>query len=466
MELTAGARGEYGLTVENIGSAYYQMKQYNAAHEHYLQAMDLAQKTMQGINLTPYLNNLAALHSTWGKYDTALEYFQQTLALARQSGEKASIATYLDNIGGVYQAQKQYAQAREYFIQALEVARTLEQQPNIARYLNNIGASYLAQEKYSEAIQAFEESVALKEQMRKTAKDELRLDYLAEQIHTYQFLIACYLRMGDIANAFRINELSRAKLLQERLRRSDTDMAIPSLSQIQAQLPEDTAVLIYATTPDHHLGHITITKDQLAGREFSLRETLQHIQQSRVSETLAQSDSDTRGLGLRPTAETSPEEVRDLTSLVSNYRILLSMATTDETKAGQGKDRDMITSQSQFGFTAESEIALGKQLYHLLFEHSQKLLTNKTRLNAVPDGILNFLPFETLIDEQGSYLVEKYHITYAQSLSVLALIQQRRYPQQRKPLLAFGGAVMMQPIIRRRWLKMRPKGRIYKNRWN
>jgi CHAT domain-containing protein len=61
-------------------------------------------------------------------------------------------------------------------------------------------------------------------------------------------------------------------------------------------------------------------------------------------------------------------------------------------------------------------------------------------LIIIPDGILNFLPFETLIDDQGSYLVEGYHITYAQSLGVLELIKKRQYSQSRKPLLAFGGA--------------------------
>jgi CHAT domain-containing protein len=55
--------------------------------------------------------------------------------------------------------------------------------------------------------------------------------------------------------------------------------------------------------------------------------------------------------------------------------------------------------------------------------------------------MLNFLPFETLMDEQGRYLVETYQITYAQSLGVLDLIGQREYKPDRKPLLAFGGAV-------------------------
>ncbi|MCB7130368.1 MAG: CHAT domain-containing protein, partial [Candidatus Brocadiales bacterium] len=56
-------------------------------------------------------------------------------------------------------------------------------------------------------------------------------------------------------------------------------------------------------------------------------------------------------------------------------------------------------------------------------------------------GVLGFLPFETLIDNNGQYLVETYHIAYTQSMGVLELIKSRQYKGNRKPLLAFGGAV-------------------------
>jgi CHAT domain-containing protein len=45
------------------------------------------------------------------------------------------------------------------------------------------------------------------------------------------------------------------------------------------------------------------------------------------------------------------------------------------------------------------------------------------------------------VDDQGRYLVETYQIAYAHSLGVLELIEQREYDPDRKPLLAFGGAV-------------------------
>ncbi len=79
--------------------------------------------------------------------------------------------------------------------------------------------------------------------------------------------------------------------------------------------------------------------------------------------------------------------------------------------------------------------------YQLLIEPMESQLKDKTELLIVPTGLLGFLPFETLVDADGKYLIEKYHIRYIQSLGVLKLLEQRIYSTTRKPMLAFGGAV-------------------------
>ena len=80
-------------------------------------------------------------------------------------------------------------------------------------------------------------------------------------------------------------------------------------------------------------------------------------------------------------------------------------------------------------------------LYDLLITPIKKEISGKKELIIMPDGPLAFLPFETLMDEQGTYLAELYKIRYVQSAAVLTALQQRKYSDQRKPLLAFGGPV-------------------------
>ena len=66
---------------------------------------------------------------------------------------------------------------------------------------------------------------------------------------------------------------------------------------------------------------------------------------------------------------------------------------------------------------------------------------DKKKLIIVPDGILGFLPFETLANENNQYLGKKFDIKYTQSMTISDLLNKRQYKESRKPMLAFGGAV-------------------------
>ena len=84
---------------------------------------------------------------------------------------------------------------------------------------------------------------------------------------------------------------------------------------------------------------------------------------------------------------------------------------------------------------------LGKGLYELLIKPMEAQIKDKKNLIIVPGGILAFVPFETLIDRNGQYLVENHHINYVQSMDIRKLIKKRKHSDKRKLLLAFGGAV-------------------------
>src|SRR6185503_19022289 len=65
------------------------------------------------------------------------------------------------------------------------------------------------------------------------------------------------------------------------------------------------------------------------------------------------------------------------------------------------------------------EEAFSRQIYDLLLGPAKSLLADKTTVAIVPDDLLWDLPFQTLKQSEGRYLVENYAIFYAPSLSVL-----------------------------------------------
>ena len=90
--------------------------------------------------------------------------------------------------------------------------------------------------------------------------------------------------------------------------------------------------------------------------------------------------------------------------------------------------------------------ALGHKLYQKLMGNFTSDLQGKTSLIIIPDGILFYLPMESLIAEQTNssdairYLINDYTISYAPSASVLCFVKKNKsiHPAERKALLAFG----------------------------
>ena len=85
---------------------------------------------------------------------------------------------------------------------------------------------------------------------------------------------------------------------------------------------------------------------------------------------------------------------------------------------------------------------IARALYTLLFSGLEEVFVGKEELLIIPGGTLALLPFEALIMPDAKYMVERFQIMYAQSLTVLEILEARRYKtESKKPLLAFGGAV-------------------------
>lgn len=83
---------------------------------------------------------------------------------------------------------------------------------------------------------------------------------------------------------------------------------------------------------------------------------------------------------------------------------------------------------------------LGHLLYRVLIAPEAAMLAGARSLIVIPDGALALIPFESLVDDQGHYLVERFDIQYGQSFDMLFALSRREYTQPRKPLLALGDA--------------------------
>ncbi|MCU0607821.1 MAG: CHAT domain-containing protein, partial [Candidatus Edwardsbacteria bacterium] len=103
--------------------------------------------------------------------------------------------------------------------------------------------------------------------------------------------------------------------------------------------------------------------------------------------------------------------------------------------------RYLLTKPRLKGRALEQFRYVSRMLHRLLLEPLAAELSGKTDLIVLPDGMLGFIPFETLLDADSAYLAQRCAVRYSQSLSVLDNIAGRVWADDRLPLAAFGGAI-------------------------
>jgi len=393
------------VRMSNMGEIFREIGKYDQALEFLEQSLKIERELGRQPYIAIRLNNIGVVYSKMKQYEKAVDYYHKALAIDKQLNRRSSMAAQLNNIGEIYRRWKRYDKATEYYRQALTIAREAKRQASIAIYLNNLGVASFNQARYTQAIPYFNESVAIIEKLRKTATGDVRRDYLASQIITYQFLTACYLRTKNYNGVFNTIELSRAKTLSEQI--AGADVLIPSLQSIQKNLPQDTAVLVFANSDQPKIIQALITKKEVKVSERTAKAFVQDL----IKSEKEQADQDNNSVK-------SEERNKLDEKIVGVYRSVLTNLKGSEAAKKSGHI-----------------------WYRLLIGNLSNKIRDKLNLIIIPDGVLYFIPFETLIDGRGRYLAQNHNISYSQSLSVLELIHQRNYESDRKPIVAFGGAV-------------------------
>ena len=419
-----GTEDQIATRINNIGTVYMSWGKYDKAIEAFQQSLAINRKLGVENKIATSLNNIGNVYMSWGQYDKAMEKFQQALVIHRKLGTEDQIALILNNIGGLYGARFQYDKAMENFQQALSIDRKLGTEEGIVNRLKNIGWAYYAQQQDVSAIKYFIESIEIIEKLRKTATGNARRDYLASQIGIYNALISLYLVNQEAPKAFEAMEQGRSRLLAERLAESKSEVKVSSVKSIQDKMANSSAILSYANSTWPEISLVTLTQSDIRGQEISVADTLKSILKKYEIKIQTMTENQR---GIKVVSKDLEKPVLDmadkkstLEKTVNFYRLLLTNPSPENDKALR-------------------EIA--RVLYDLFIKPMETHINDKKELIIIPDGILGFLPFETLIDSEGRYLVEKYVITYAQSMTVQQLIKNRQYESNRKPMLALGGAI-------------------------
>jgi tetratricopeptide (TPR) repeat protein len=99
------------------------------------------------------------------------------------------------------------------------------------------------------------------------------------------------------------------------------------------------------------------------------------------------------------------------------------------------------------------------KLYDAVFAPLEKMI-NHERLIIIPHGSLHYVPFHALSDRAGSYLIDRFEISYAPSTAVLKLCRSKKNCATSGKLVAFGVSEPATPAIND---ELRALGTVYQD---
>jgi CHAT domain-containing protein len=297
---------------------------------------------------------------------------------------------------------------------------------------NNLAYMSFMQNDFSNAAQMFKKAVSITEKYRENLSSAQQLTMMNEHSSAYSGLISSLQKLNNVSELFEAQDLNRSRLLRDKLNKNATSK---TLVEAQKMLDSDEVLLYYSEVGAGEMVVSVITNSSASiGYNFPIDSWL--VVKKDFVNLIKQKPNTFNNYVLK-----MDEEVID--GKIIKYK--------DKAQAFSGDDYSTyidITQQLLNDINPEMKSYQEKvlhQWYNFLIKPIESKIAGKKTLIISGEGFLNYLPFETFLDSQNKYLIESYNVKYIPSVTVWATLQDRNYSDNRKPILAMGGATYNPP---------------------
>jgi CHAT domain-containing protein/lipopolysaccharide biosynthesis regulator YciM len=432
--------------VHNIGDVYIRRGEYDRAEPYVEQSLADIERTQgkDSVRVANPLLNLAIVARERGDYPRALEYIQRAYDVSAKSRGTESVptASYLITLGNVYNAQGDYPRALETYQRAYEVldrvagpyhSFTLMTMANWARTYAAAGNPEQALEMQSKYDALVDKTIIFNlaigserdrltylestfEKMGRTIT--LNLIALPDSAAAANLAASAILRRkGRVLDAIaESRETLRTRLdADDQKLLDDYGTVTKQLSQLALSGPGRTPPAAYRT----HLDDLERDRDALEGR---------------MAARSAQFRADREPVSLDVVRAAIPADAALLEFIVyepfhaaakadkdahdpPHYAAYVIRHDTDAKGVDLGPVADIDAAvghlRGALRDPARTDVSqLSRRVDRLVMQPLRARLGTAKQLLIVPDGALNLIPFEALVDERGRFQVERYAMSY------------------------------------------------------
>ena len=449
---------EFGPLLMSLGNIYFELGEYAKAVSFYKRFMLLEQLSPNKLDLTIALHNLGNTYVAQGEYAMAEELLKRALAIREEvySPDHPIVARSLNALASLYRAQGDYEKAEPLYRRALMIYEKAvgANAPDVLGPLRGLAILYNAK---GDSVQSVSYQKRVNEIVERNVTYNLvagserqKLAYLAVISEDADRAVSLNVRSApDDVNA---RSLGVTTVLERKGRVLDsmTDDVTALRRRLSA---DDQALLDRFNETISQLANLVLNGPQ--GK--SLTEHQNKIRTLEEQKERIETDISHRSAGFyrqsQPiTLAAVQAAIPAAAALIefSVYRPFDPKAKSDKQAFGEPRYVVYIVRREgtvQFRELGEAKAIDGavddlrqalrdprrKEVRELARVVDEKLIQpiraavgDATQLLVSPDGELNLIPFEALVDEQGKYLVERYAITYLTSGRDLLRLQNHR----------------------------------------
>jgi tetratricopeptide (TPR) repeat protein len=456
------ARANLGVLLEDQGDREGALREYTESIRLRQTLGDVRGAAQSRLSLAEALAGVRRFGPARGALETALDAF-------RRIGDRAGEAMALGALGDLLRRQGRVRQSAEAYRHALAGAERLGMKEEIGRSEAGLAACQEAEGREDEALAGYDRAIAAVESVRlELVSPEFKSRYLARWVDLHESAVRLLWRLGRAAGGDGALQAARALSYAERSRaRSLLDLLAESRADLRRGVDpalvrrEAAAIAAMART-----GPDLAATGNLRGEEAlepSLRRAEEELDLLKVE--MRQSAPRYAALAY-PVPAAAPEIQRSLLRpgerlleyMLGEEASFLWVVTRDRLFWRQLPSRaileaavrpllDRLRSRAADLGDEPSYRPLARRLGRLLLPEG--VLDRGDRLVIVPDGILHYVPFETLIQpapaegQPERLLIEDHEIACAPSASALRLLRTPRAAAVAAPqaFLAFGDPV-------------------------
>jgi CHAT domain-containing protein len=439
----------YAAILNNLGEVYRRRGDFARAQAAYQRALAIGAETVgaDGYLLATSLQNLGIVARERKDYPAALEYYQRALSIRERvvGSDHPDIAQLLVNIANIYRAKGDTTDALAMQFRALDIwehsagpyrEATLIAVGNIARTYAAAGAieSAIAFQRRADAIveKEIELNLAVGSERQKLAF----VNAIAERTDR-----TISLHLLDARTSADAAELAALAILQRKGRVQDAMIDAFAAGRRHLLEPHDVALLdeLKSTTTD--LARVALTANvksrptepaaitrlearkeqleaELSAHSAALRAEMQPVTVAAVQAEIPADAALVEFAVFRPF---DPRAERNAEAYgPAHYAAYVLRPATPP----QGFDLgladtidgavDALRDALRDPHRADVKV-LARIVHECVMQPIEAAIGNATRLLVSPDGDLNLVPFEAMVDTRGRYLLERYAVSYVTS---------------------------------------------------